>query len=230
MTSMPGTLPPVSSYLPRLGCRTSALRVRCRGTGIDDRERSVSGTLLLMRLLSCRWAFLIAVELLGAADANAAGQAPLRPGNGVTELDLLGDGTPAMVVVGRRENFNAYSFDVTSFFVRLGNRLGVVPLFDAEKEQDSMTSSGAADCVPHDFRLVGHRQHVPLSLVVADRDYGESFVAVMPVRFRAYELVKNENSDFGWPTWRFQLRTTRTSTRAYCDVDDAFAHESIWRN
>lgn len=183
-----------------------------------------------MKLPSNRWAFLVVVVLLGAADADAVGRAPLRPGNGVTEFDLLGDGTPAITVVGRRENFNAHSFDVISFFVRLGNRWEVVPLYDDEKEQDGMTSSGGADCLLHDFRLVSHEQHVPLSLVVADRDYGDSFVAVMPVKFRFYELVKNVNSDMGWPTWRFQLRRTATSAHAYCDVGDAFAHESIWRN
>jgi hypothetical protein len=161
-----------------------------------------------MKLPSSHWAFLLVVVLLGAADANAAARAPLRPGNGVTEFDLLGDGTPAMAVVGRRENFNAHSFDVISFFVRLENRWDVVPLYDDEKEQDSMTSSGGADCLLH----------------------GDSFVAVMPVKFRVYELVKNVNSDMGWPTWRFQLRRTATSAHAYCDVGDAFAHESIWRN
>ena len=183
-----------------------------------------------MKLPGSRSALLLAVVLLGAADANAVSRAPLRPGNGVTKLDMLGDGTPAMAVVGRRENFNAHSFDVISFFVRIGTRWDVVPLYDGEKEQDSMTSSGGADCLLHDFRMVRHEQHVPLSLVVADRDYGDSFVAVMPVNFRVYELVKNVNSDMGSPTWRFQLRTTRTSTHPYCDVGDAFAHESIWRD
>ena len=174
-----------------------------------------------MKLWSSRWAFLLAVVLLGAPDANAAGRAPLRPGNGVTEFDLLGDGTPAMAVVGRRENFNAHSFDVISFFVRFENRWDVVPMYEDEKEQDSMTSSGGADCLLHDFRLVSHGQHVPLSLVVADRDYGDSFVAVMPVKFRVYELVKNVNSDMGWPTWRFQLRKTAASAHAYCELRSA---------
>ncbi len=175
------------------------------------------------------WSGLLAVAMLpGVADAAGPDRPPLRPGNGITQLDLLGDGTPAMAVVGRRENFNAHSFDVVSLFVRVGDQWEVVPLYDSDKEQDSLTSSGGADCLLHDFRLVGHGPGTPLDLVMADRDYGDSFVAAMPVTFRRYRLVRNKDADFGWPTWRFQLRSTQTSARSYCDVGDAFVHETVW--
>ncbi len=180
--------------------------------------------------LTHRWTRWLATAawLAGAASATA-GEAPSRPGNGVTPLDLLGDGTPAMTVVGRRENFNAHSFDVVSLFVRVGNAWELVPLYDADTEHDSLTSSGGADCLLHDFRLLRPRPRAALDLVVADRDYGDSFVAVRPVTFRLYQLTKNVDSVPGWPTWHFQLRATRTSAKPYCDVGDAFDHESVWR-
>lgn len=167
--------------------------------------------------------------LVGAATAVAAGQDPLRPGNGVTPLDLLGDGTPSMAVVGKRENFNAHSFDVVSVYVRVDHQLEIVPFFDAGKEQDQLTSSGGADCLLHDFRFFRRKPHVPLELVVADRDYGDSFVDVRPVTFRLYALIRNVDSEPGAPTWSFQLRATRVSVKSYCDVGDAFKSEAGWR-
>ena len=167
--------------------------------------------------------------LVAAATAAAAGPDPFRPGNGVTQLDLLGDGTPSMMVVGKRENFNAHSFDVVSLYVRVDHQLAIVPFFDAGKEQDQLTSSGGADCLLHDFRLFRRKPRAPLELVVADRDYGASFVDVRPVTFRRYALVRNVDAEPGAPTWSFQLRATRVSEKSYCDVGDAFSDEPRWR-
>ena len=166
--------------------------------------------------------------LVAAASASAAGADPFRPGNGITQLDLLGDGTPSMMVVGKRENFNAHSFDVISLYIRVDHQLEIVPLFDAGKEQDQLTSSGGADCLLHDFRFFRRKPHAPLELVVAERDYGDSFVDVRPVTFRRYTLNRNGDSTPGAPTWSFQLRATRVSAKAYCDVGDAFKSEPGW--
>ena len=167
--------------------------------------------------------------LVSAATASAAGQDPFRPGNGITQLDLLGNGTPSMTVVGKRENFNAHSFDVVSLYVRVDRRWEIVPFFDAGKEQDQLASSGGADCLLHDFRFFRRKPHAPLELVVADRDDGDSFVDVRPVTFRRYALVRNVDSEPGAPAWSFQWRATRVSEKSYCDVGDAFGNEPRWR-
>jgi len=167
--------------------------------------------------------------LVAAASASAAGTDAFRPGNGITQLDLLGNGTPSMMVVGRRENFNAHSFDVVSLYVRVDRRWEIVPFFDAGKEQDQLTSSGGADCLLHDFRFFRRKPHAPLELVVADRDYGDSFVDVRPVTFRRYALTRNVDSTPGAPTWSFQWGSTRISVKSYCDVGEAFDNEPAWR-
>jgi hypothetical protein len=182
--------------------------------GINEMERSI---------------LLASALLVAAATAAAAGPDPFRPGNGITQLDLLGDGTPSMMVVGKRENFNAHSFDVISLYVRVDHQLEIVPFFDAGKEQDQLTSSGGADCLLHDFRFFRRKPRAPLELVVADRDYGDSFVDVRPVTFRRYALIRNVDSEPGAPTWSFQLRATRVSEKSYCDVGDAFEKERGWR-
>ena len=171
----------------------------------------------------------LAAILMGAGSAIASGESLTRPGNGLTEMHLVGDGTPGMMVIGRRENFNAHSFDVVSLFIRLDDQWQLVPVYDADRERDSFTSSGGADCLLHDFRFVRHHVKAPLELVIADRDYRDSFLAVRPVVFRLYELTRNATSEPGAPMWSFRLRSTRTSAKSYCDVGDAFAHESTWR-
>ncbi len=176
-----------------------------------------------------RSTFLAGMLLLVAAAATAAGQGPFRPGNGITSLDLLGNGTPSMTVVGKRENFNAHSFDVVSLYVRVDRRWEIVPFFDAGKEQDQLTSSGGADCLLHDFRFFRRKPHAPLELVVADRDDGDSFVDTRPVTFRRYALARNVDSTPGAPTWSFQLGSTRRSAKSYCDVGEAFDNERAWR-
>jgi hypothetical protein len=181
---------------------------------------------------SFRRACLAAALLLAPAATNAAGNGAFRPGNGITRLDLLGDGTPAMMVVGHRENFNAHSFDVATLYVRVGREWQIVPLFGAAQEQgeqDLLTASGGADCVLHDFRFFRRTPHAPLELVVAERDYGQSFVDVRPVTFRSYALIRNVDEQAGDPAWRFQLRATTESAKSYCDVGDAFKAESLWR-
>jgi len=174
---------------------------------------------------NARWACTASALILASPALFATNADLFRPGNGITPLHLLGDGTRAMMVVGHRENFNAHSFDVASLYVRVDDRWEIVPFFDADKEQDQLTTSGGADCVLHDFRLVRQGAHRPLGLVVADRDYGDSFVDVRPVTFRSYELIRNVDSRAGSPTWRFELRSTRVSVKPYCDVGEAFKEE-----
>lgn len=183
-----------------------------------------------MRRTSGRDVHLAIALLVATATATAAGQDPSRPGNGITRLDLLGDGTPSMMVVGKRENFNAHSFDVISLYVRIEQRWEIVPFFDAGKELDQLTSSGGADCLLHDFRFFRRKPHAPLELVIADRDYGDSFVDVRPVTFRRYALTRNVDAEPGAPTWSFQLRATRVSEKSYCDVGGAFRSEPGWRD
>jgi len=54
-----------------------------------------------------------------ACNAEMVSSSVVKFGNGITHVDILGDGTPAMVVADRRENFNAHSFDVVSLYVQV---------------------------------------------------------------------------------------------------------------
>lgn len=134
-----------------------------------------------------------------------------------------------MVVIGKRENFNAHSFDLASLYITVNGQWEAVTVFDADKERDQLTSSGGADCVLHDFRLSQKSPQKPFRLIVADREFGNSFVDVQPVVFRIYSLTNNADNMPGRPTWYFELRATRTSRKSYCDVGEAFDQEAPWR-
>jgi hypothetical protein len=85
----------------------------------------------------------------------------------------------------------------------------------------------------HDFRLLRERGKDQLTLVLADRDYGDSFVDFKPVQFKYYEFRKNSEGDMGRPLYYFSLTRTQISRKTYCDVEQAFAEEldvSDYRN
>ena len=88
-----------------------------------------------------------------------------------------------------------------------------------------MTTSGGADCVLHDFRLLVSNQHKPSLLVVADRVMGETFVDENVVTFEVYTLKQNTDQMWGQPTFYFELTEQLTAKRKYCDVEKAFRGE-----
>lgn len=63
----------------------------------------------------------------------------------------------------------------------------------------------------------------------AEQSFLDGQLARAAVTFKLYRLAKNENGAAGAPRWRFQLSATRVSANPYCDVGEAFAHESLWR-
>ena len=170
--------------------------------------------------------------LMGLGSAQAANITAIRPGNGIHRIDLLGDGTPAMVVVGRRDNGNAHGIDIASLYLRVHQQWLSVVRFDApDDEHDQLHASGGADCVLQDFRLIRRGAHRSLGLVVAERDFGDGFVDRQPVRFRVYRLTHGD--DVGRPTWFFEQTGAFTSVGRYCDVGPAFqlelaSHADLW--
>lgn len=114
----------------------------------------------------------LGIALTGASRWSAATEtegyvvAPL--GNGINRINL--DGKEAMAIIGARENFNAHGFDVVTFYVRDENEWHLVPIFGSRDdkdggERDSLTVSGGADCVLHDFRLLVTKRGRPEMIV-----------------------------------------------------------------
>jgi hypothetical protein len=154
---------------------------------------------------------------------------------GVNAVDFGPPGTHGTVLLGWRENFNAHGFGVATFYLKnpkgavsglqRDDMLGLVSVWEGQKEELTVNTSGGADCVLHDFRLPISNQHKPSLLVLADRKMGETFVDEETVTFKTYTLKQNVEQIPGPPTYYFDLTEQRTAKRKYCDVEKAFRDE-----
>jgi hypothetical protein len=155
--------------------------------------------------------------------------------NGVNAVDFGPAGTHGTVLLGWRENFNAHGFGVATFYLKnpkgavsvlqRDDMLGLVSVWDGLKEELTVTTSGGADCVLRDFRLLISNQHKPSLLVLAVRKMDESYVEENSVTFKTYTLKQNIEQMPGPPTYYFDLTEQRTARRKYCDVEKAFHDE-----
>jgi len=172
--------------------------------------------------------------LSGAATAQAGYTLmPIR--NGVNALKLRS--YDAIAVRAWRENFNAHSFDVVTFFVRDGaagraQPWSLVPIFRRndggggnEQEQLHVTTGGGADCLLHDFRLLLAQGGKPAVLILANREAGASYAADANVRFDYYVLTENTDGTPGHPRLSFRWQKSQPARAQYCDVNRAFDQE-----
>jgi hypothetical protein len=179
-----------------------------------------------------------------AADPQAAfdlrGYAVIALHRGINSVNAGLDGQAATVVIGHRENFNAHSFNVVTFYLTPAGpppdssnpwpELNIVGLFDTHPdgthtESQFVTVGGGADCVVHDFRLLRSATGLPPALVIASRPLVHSYADPDPVTFSFYTLMQNTTEDTGEPKYRFKLVETRLAVKPYCDVGDALGHE-----
>lgn len=149
---------------------------------------------------------------------------------GMNHLTL--GGRNIVAVRAWRENYNAHGYDVVTFYAARQDPskggLDLVPLLPSaqggEKEHDEVVVNGGADCLLRDFRLVRGDQGV-VQLILADRDFGDSFVSPGTVHFTYYALTRNTDQSVGWPPLYFAAGKKSDSRQAYCDVNEAFERE-----
>ena len=145
---------------------------------------------------------------------------------GITRLAHFAGDADGLVVMSRRENGNGHGFDVVSFYVETAAGgpddapLSILPLFKNDEEKFEVTVGGGADCLLHDFRLTHATDGT--YLVVATREFGETYVDERPVTFDRYELEHNATGEVGRPPYYFEWKEASTSKQRYCDVGDAF--------
>ena len=147
----------------------------------------------------------------------------IKIGNGITKVDFVGNGVPDLIISGHRENFNAHSFEVVSFYIPVENNWNIVPIFENDKEKLQITVSGGADCLLHDFRLIKSDPKKSATLIIADREMGDSYADQATVVFTYYTLVRRE--EVGSPHYGFEKSRTQTAAVKYCDVGEAFKNE-----
>jgi len=168
----------------------------------------------------------LAAVLLAASPAAKISRSPVLIRNGPNKIDFAGDGSHGLIVKAHRENGNAHSFEAVSFYLLVEDSWNIVPIGWGEGEQDMLRIAGGADCVLHDFRLLPGGKDQPATLILADREIGESFADTRDVTFTWYSLVHNlHDQDPLGPNYYFQKSRTETSKKPYCDVEEAFKEE-----
>jgi carbapenem resistance CarG-like protein len=175
---------------------------------------------------------LAAIVFTWSADAaDLSGYSVVPISYGVTNTDWTSDGVNDVIVLGRRENFNAHGFDVATLYVvgapHQGAKpiLNLVPVLGQAKERFELLVSGGADCVLHDFRLLQGKKPNDVLLILADRELGESYAADADVTFETYALKVNEESVAGAPLYGFEKLSSSKAKKRVCDVEEAFKAE-----
>jgi len=190
----------------------------------------------------CRMSILLACLPFAVLTAQQARPTRARAGlgdvriiklhSGSNAVDLNGDGRADVVFMAFRDNGNAHGFEVITFYLADSAELGqwrLVPLYDSARgrEMDAYRTVGGADCQLENLMIVRPRTspHAPVELVLAVRDFGDTYAAVMPVTFTVYGFVADTTGPVGYPPYYFRAIRTVRSTGRYCDVFDAFEHE-----
>ena len=151
--------------------------------------------------------------------------------NGPNYVDFTGEGTSDLIVSGWRENLNAHSFELVSFYTTKGfesdnsKSWNIVPIRSGDKEDFQITVRGGADCLTQDFRLIRGVGKAPATLVLASRPVSTGYANAETVTFSYFSLAFNSEGEIGAPAYWFQKSRSTKSKRAFCDVGDALQAE-----
>ena len=189
-------------------------------------------TLLMRVTRACLVGSLFLTFICGSHAEPADGLRLISLHNGINSVDLDGAGLNATVVLARRDNFNAHSFEVSTVYAMIKSadydqvELKIVPIRRSSgKDRLHLITGGGADCVLEDFRLLADPAHHSAVLITAQRKFGDSFFDSQPVTFTYYKLIRNADGEVGSPALYFGFDKKRTSQKKYCDVDEAFESE-----
>ena len=182
---------------------------------------------IFLRTLMCITVACISLSSIAEPESTN----PVKIRNGVNSVDFTGDGISGLVVLGHRENFNAHSFEIATFYISAqsvsGNakQLDIVPIMGKNKEKFEVAIGGGADCILHDFRLLAGSGKTPAVLILADRDMGKSYIDSEEVTFTYFTLAIRNDGTPGFPPYSFEQTRSIKSKARYCDVTEAFQKE-----
>jgi hypothetical protein len=151
--------------------------------------------------------------------------------NGPNEIDIDGDGRVDLVFVASRDNANAHGYDLVTFY-RRGNgddpKWQLVPFdgMNGRSDEDAFRTHQGADCQLRGIAVVRKpAPNEPITVVVGERDFGQSYADTASVKFVVYKIAHNDDGSPGAPPVYFQPDRTINARSKYCDVNEAFASE-----
>jgi hypothetical protein len=177
--------------------------------------KQVHKILYLLVLLKCCFSILLSQD---------------RIENGITKLDIDGDGQKDFIVKGYIENITAHSSDVYTIYILKTDPISQKTIsnlvkFKKEKNIEYYISTyRGADCDLLDIRIGKYdTKDKGMQLIVGEREFGETYIDERNVTFTYYHLVVDEDSNL--PIYIYEPFKKIISKNKYCDVNMAFKKE-----
>jgi hypothetical protein len=150
--------------------------------------------------------------------------------NGPNNIDIDGDGRSDLVFVAWRETANAHAYEIVTFyrFTNDEQKWQVVPFGTSGlADSDGFRTHMGADCQLRGIAIVRRpaQNREPVTAIVAERDFGQSYADTASVKFTIYRLAHNDDGSPGLAPVYFQRDRTIEARSKYCDVNEAFASE-----
>ena len=153
--------------------------------------------------------------------------------NGLNPIDLFGDGRQGMVFVARQDFLTAHDFSSLAFYTKEENQWYLISFFggpmsqgaDGVDRRDMLGTSEGADCTLQDVRIIREKSGIPVTVIIAKREFGESYASAAPVRFDVYHLKIRTHDETGEPRYGFMWSHSIKAQRNYCNVNYAFDRE-----
>jgi hypothetical protein len=161
------------------------------------------------------------ILLTAGVGANAQTiYAPVSLQPGTNEIpDIAGDGTSGSIVLLRRENGNAWSYDI--YIVEAG---GSVATYDDGKDMFRNQPHTGEDVITSvRFAKSDHLGRNTLFALVSSREIVVSVPEPAKVSIKTYALVENVDG-LGTP-YRFELVSSSIGSQTYCNADMALRTE-----
>ena len=143
--------------------------------------------------------------------------------NGITVIDIDGDGQKENILKTWRENFNAHGFSILLITSQKNGKTEIVPFFENDKEFYTLKTNEGADCILTDYII--YNNQVDIYLIRAQRDLGNSYVDELPVIFTRFKIKENNTGEGGVPALSMAVDKKWTSKKSYCDVNEAIKAE-----
>jgi hypothetical protein len=148
--------------------------------------------------------------------------------NGITNIDVDGDGQKDLIVKGYVDNISPHSVDIYTFYIlkydSINNKniYNLVKINFTKEEQYYVGTSRGADCDLLDIRIGKFDLNFKsLQLIIGERESGVTYVDQMPVTFTYFHL--NYDEDFN--QYIYEPYKKVVSKNKYCNVQEAFEKE-----
>jgi len=163
--------------------------------------------------------------------------------NGTNKIDLNNDGVMDTVFMSKRENgtsphgYSIYNFSIYTpplavFSSDTNSYWHSVIVWKGYKDSKDdnalyynvLTTTEGADGFLEDIRLIKGQNQKPI-LVIARKDFGDSYADSQVVRFHFYDLVENTDGEDLSSNYSYKYRDTAVATSKYTDVNEAMDKE-----